>query len=187
MGWWSVTILGGDTPYDAHGWVWDRVLSKLELGTDYSDILDEEDSPFNHDDSRLRRAFTPEFQRELLDAVKQRSQAYDQRTVYAQVLALMSIESGAGIPEDLKKEFIELCADDEWARDDKDRAMYVLDLCRSIEQSEEGQLREFPQEGLFDQLAAMVGADEGKPNAGAVLTESDFRDPQYKLEELTNA
>ena len=178
MGCWSASIMGGDTPYDAHGWVWDRALA---LGghtdKDYSWVLDGEDSPFNHDQEILRECLTPENIECMYNELPEK---WDP-AVYAQVLALVIIESGAAFPEALRPKFIALIAVDEWAQEDDERAGYVLDLIRRIQLYVDGDKQEVPSRGLFDTM--FNSAEQGM--AGVILSADELENAKLTLDAIT--
>jgi hypothetical protein len=184
MGWWSANILGGDTPYDAHAWVWDRCFELIEdPDRDYGWTLDQKWSPFDHNRKELRDILTLENIRVLvleLDELKH------DRDVYAQVLALMILESGSPMPPEVRKRLLELCADDEWAQEDEERALYVLDLCRRIQTYSDGEIHDIPTKGLMSKLSEQILGVPAQPMAVALRPE-DQAAPQQKLKELLNA
>lgn len=190
MGWWSCDIMGGDTPYDAHGWIWDRILELLgKEGETYSSYVldDKKVSCFDNDRDELREAFTPENVKILFEGILAMSDSYDRSTIYAEVLALMIVESGAGFPDDLRQKFIEVIAQDSWAKEDEERARFVLDLCMRIAASKKGEVVELPKKGLFEKMLISSSSDAYRDLQEELsLTEEDCKNPQFALGKLTN-
>lgn len=174
MGWWSCAILGGDTAYDAHGWVWDMVLEVA--GSSYEEaIYDDDFQVFNHQQDILRDGLTEEVITEAISKLPE----HPDSDIYAQVLALMLMESGAIFPEQARKELLSYAANDEWAKEDQQRALYVLDLCRRIENYEDGKAIEVPSVGLFDKM--LGGVTDSDLESNFILTKDDQKSAQTLL------
>lgn len=150
MGWWSACILGGDTPYDAHGWIWNIALKASNSELDYSSIcLSDKIDPFSHDSDFLRKILDESAIQQIVKQISEH--AYDV-CVYSQVLALMIIESGAPMSEDVREFLLTNSRRDAWAKEDEERAAYVNDLCGRIENYKSGEIQKIPSVGLFESM-----------------------------------
>jgi hypothetical protein len=185
MGWWSASILGGDTPYDAHAWAWNTVLRLSGKDLTYETYLDSEASPFDHDNDLLRECLTEEVMTVALEELENDKNHTD-KDVYSQVLALMILEAGVLFPEQLKDRFIQLIAKDEWADYDHERAVYVLDLIRRVT-SNLGVVQELPRQGLFEKMSCYFNNSTSRdPIEDISLTKEDSDNAQVILRGIIN-
>ena len=184
MGWWSANIMGGDPPYDAHSWVWTRAL---QLGghedKDYSWVLDQEKSCFDHDWDILRECLTAENVETMFDEIQTFKGVSSEEDIHAQVLATVMLGAGVPIPEKIKAPLISLIASDEWATESPERAMYVLDLVRRVESHEADKPQELPTKGLMECMGEMLGGHETRnpANGGITLDPEEVSKAQYIL------
>lgn len=188
MGWWSADILGGDTTYDGVAAVWDRAL---ELGghpdKNYGDwVLDQEESSFDFDRDILRECFTPENVVKIFREFQAIERGWDVPVIYTQILAAMLIGSGTPIPEEIKADMISMIASDDWATENQERAMYVLDLVRRVESHKGGDKHELPQKGLMETMGEFLGGIEKRNPAddGMVLRPEEVKEAQSILSTL---
>jgi len=104
MGWWSVTILGGDLPLD--------ILDKVEDLTGLNDLYPL--AEINQDTKKqLKNKLDQNLElwtSEILQDCEE-----DEQNVVLQVLALISLAAGSNISNELKTRFVEAAKNDEWA------------------------------------------------------------------------
>ena len=149
MGWWSTTVMGGDTPMDYEGDIFHIVFK----GTKYEDGCDRMDAEDAGELTReeISEAISKRLP-ELLERV--RGPALDM-DIYRQVLGVVILEHGVFV-NDLTREAIELAIDgakcDEWAHEDEERAAVMVAFILQLNEYE-GQPTEVKFEGLFQKLA----------------------------------
>ncbi len=154
MGWWSTTVMGGDSPLDAEGDFFHIVFK----GTKYEDGCDRMDA---QDAGELTREEISEaiFQRlpELLERVRGPVPDLD---IFKQVLGVLILEFGVPV-NDLTREVIDLAIDgakhDEWAQTDEERAAYMQAFILQLNEYD-GKPTEVKFEGLFEKLAEHLEA-----------------------------
>lgn len=113
MGWWSTSIMGGDTPLDI-----EAEIFEICVDTDTEDELNAQVLEGN-----------------ISQIVKTlREQEYHERkSVGFQVLGFTMMTKGATISPELKTEIIEWSKKDEWAEEDGERATIIQNFCNSLE------------------------------------------------------
>jgi hypothetical protein len=142
MGWWSETVMGGDTPLDYKGFLCDA------MGV-----------PFDY-------KFTAEHLGKHMPAVVRAAEGLKDPIAF-QVLGVMILESGAECPDDLKARIVDATKADEWAKNgDAVRIRHMTDLATKICLHTPGTTVEVPSEGLFDKFAEMIesGSEPGLVN-----------------------
>lgn len=153
MGWWSATIMGGDTPLDAR----DTVLF---------DILDIDSDDFFED------KYTPAKIKDLLMENLDSVQAYNWDSWYEglhyQVLGVMVMEYGLSTADDRVKSILSDARDaavsDSWASDSTEREGYIHAFINQID-AYDGTPTEIASEGLFEVLGnAMASGSKGLIN-----------------------
>ena len=144
MGWWSCTIMGGDTPWDARGDMHDAVgLRTEELYPDSDDERVSDEYIHEH-----IKASVPA----MIDVALNNTDNW-YPGVYKQVLGVMVMSAGCD-PEDedvklalkIAKEGAE---EDEW--DDDERRAYVADFVKMLD-AYDGTPQEPKEEGLFEKF-----------------------------------
>ena len=145
MGWWSASILGGDTPLDFLG--------------DFADIVgvgsrdDEEEG--------LSELYGYNFSKEILnDSVNlgkmlsyADKQKYDKSIAY-QVLAVILMATGSNISQTLKNKIISQSKKDEWyLSKNPERVAYIDQLIGSVELYKNGLPIILKSEGLFEKIS----------------------------------
>ncbi len=157
MGWWSCTIMGGDTPLDAQGDMQDAVgLRTEELYPDSNDerVSDE----YIHEQIK---ANVPA----MIDVALSNSDNSWYPGVYKQVLGVMVMSAGCDpADEDVKlalKIAKEGAEDDDW--DDDERREYIAAFIKQLDEYD-GTPQDPKSEGLFEKV--MEAVDEG--NTGLV-------------------
>lgn len=104
MGWWSVTILGGDLPLD--------ILDEIESRTGLNDLY-----PFAEMSQDTKEKLKNQLNQKIdlwTEEILSSSESTEQNVVL-QVLALISLAAGSNISSELKLRFLEAAKNDEWA------------------------------------------------------------------------
>lgn len=143
MGWWSATVMGGDTPSDYIGDMEDRI--GLER---YNAMNDDE------------KSFTPE---EVKTAIRTKMsllmkycEEADDCIAY-QVLGVMIISNGVKMEDDIKATIIEACQEDEWYQEgDKERVFFMDAFIKQLNDYD-GTPVEIAHEGLFEAFGKVLG------------------------------
>lgn len=127
MGWWSKTIMGGDTPLDFKSDFFDKI------GVDQ----------FNDSKKVIKKAFVKgqDYFIEGVDEVlnswgcgKPGEDYYkDKKSIGFQVLAVIMMEHGIKINPEIKTLMLEWIPKDEWAKEDSERNGYIENLIDSLE------------------------------------------------------
>jgi hypothetical protein len=147
MGWWSATVLGGDTPLDYLGELAEDVFESPR------DLEAKGDCYYGHH-------YTREILESKLDkAVKHlENDTYSESYVGFQVLGAMLLEVGADIPNDVREKIIDAAEKDEWAKSgDEERIFFMQDLIDKIRAHKPGQQTELANESLFEAWERAVG------------------------------
>lgn len=143
MGWWSCTIMGGDTPLDVRDTV---LFDILELDSD--DYFEDVYTPVVIGERMLNK----------LDAIEDYDFSWAEE-IGDQVLGVMVMEYG--LPKDdervvrLIDRAKEAAAADEWATDDAERRMYIGNFHETLE-AYDGTPTTVKSEGLFDKIAEHI-------------------------------
>ena len=142
MGWWSCTVLGGDTPLDYLG-----VLAEDVFGAKRNEDMTG-DCYYGH-------CYTRELLESKLDEAVEylENDEYSESYVGFQVLGAMLLEVGANIPEAVRDRIIKAAKDDEWAKSGhEERIFFMQDLIDKLQAHEAGQETELAHEGLWEKL-----------------------------------
>lgn len=142
MGWWSATVMGGDTPCD---YIYD-----LEQAA----MINMDDEP----SLRIMREAINLHLKEVFDAAKNLDDP-----IAAQVLGVFIITNGAKMTEEIREFIIQGCNSDEWAKEDAERRKFVSHFRRQIRRyPSKGSVRGYTvaYEGLFQKMAEHIA--EGK-------------------------
>ena len=152
MGWWSATILGGDTPMDYVGDMEDIA----KVGTYDYDKDEDIVIPLRVRRERLKKALP-----ELIKYCEERlggrygGDKEDQDIAY-QVLGVLLISNGAELPRKLQTRILKAIREDAWANgkgsDSKERQFYIRSFERQIQRypAAGARPRQVAAEGLFD-------------------------------------
>lgn len=138
MGTWSKTIMGGDTPLDIEGLIYEQC--GIEMFPEVSD--EEEELPKQEVPKEILEAK----QEELLDA------CVDEDEDGPMVLAVVMMRGGARINDKVKKAAIQAAHDDEWAQEDKERKVHVDKFITTLQKYDGVTPTDIDEEGLFDKL-----------------------------------
>lgn len=119
MGWWSATILGGDTPLDILGEFADI------LGVDNEGGLSE-----LYEYSFTKRNLS---KKANLDKLMVAAKEHDETSIAHQVLGVILMSTGSHIPTKLRIEIIQQAKQDEWyLENDDERVYFINDLINKI-------------------------------------------------------
>lgn len=151
MGWWSATVLGGDSPCD----VADE-FKCIALGENANQLFDDMyDEKLTHDqlDKMIRDGMIANFD-ELTTAG-----LYIEEEIRHQVYGLMMMEYGmpADDPRVIKilKDARHAAKHDEWAQDDYERKDFMDEFIKQIDDYD-GTASYAKHEGLFEKLADVL-------------------------------
>jgi hypothetical protein len=132
MGWWSTTIMGGDSP--------------LDFEDAFYGICDAEKWDGNKQVPIPAKTLAIHLPK-ILDYI-QECEGWDLQMGY-QVLGVMLMKSGCPIPRELKDKIVWAAENDEWAQGDGERMRHCQKFAKQI-QSYEGSPTKVDQEGLFE-------------------------------------
>ena len=142
MGWWSATIMGGDTPLD-----YLAVLGKA-VGVEFD---------YDHENTFHGWPFTREALESHLEEVK-KSLGKNKYHIYGQVVGATFLWAGAEMPEELKNRVIKDAEADEWAAEgDSERKKYINAFIQAVKSSEPGKRVDVQDEGLFERVGKCLG------------------------------
>jgi hypothetical protein len=165
MGWWSCTILGGDSPLD--------LLSEIEGIINYSYKENNNDDDFFSLYPLSQMAKNDELRESIKNAlirIDENSAYYfddkvkdwklrnDDKSIFYQIICSIYMASGTPIEDDLLKNGIDAGKNDSWASESDERASYIdayLDALKGY--NHENPIYE-NTEGLFSKLAELRGA-----------------------------
>jgi len=136
MGWWSTTIMGGDTPLDYQGELTDIISGGYLTNNDITAAQFE-----NMDEVFVNG--------KIESLVKYK----DCRSIMYQVLMVMAMRVGAKISSKLKLLAISNIRNDEWQFEDSERKEVIDNLIQTLNQYD-GSIRvKVKSEGLFEVFA----------------------------------
>lgn len=152
MGWWSVDILGGDTPLDFQGTFED--MAGIEPS--YSDNPTPES-----DQKKLIESLTDTFLNGGINDILNRwgcgeegSPFFNEyKSIGYQVLAVMYMRVGAVIDEELKGYMLYWIPLDEWAKEDDERKSRIDNLIKALEGYDGSSPMVIKSQGLFEVMA----------------------------------
>jgi len=136
MGWWSTTIMGGDTPLDYQSDLTDIISGGYLTGNDITAAqLENMDEVFVNG--------------KIESLVKNK----DDRSIMYQVLMVMAMRVGAKLSSKLKLLAISNIRNDEWQFEDSERKEVIDNLIQTLNQYD-GSIRvKVKSEGLFEVFA----------------------------------
>ena len=143
MGWWSEDIMGGDTPLDIQGCIFDFVI-----GNDDEEWIDPE-------------SFDLE---KLLKDMKDSDWSFflkgNDRNIFFQVLGVLLMMNAVPIPDHLKQEMFDAANNDEWAKDSEERQEVMDGFIQALELYDGSKPIIIKSKGLFEVMAERMGAIE---------------------------
>ena len=133
MGWWSTTIMGGDTPLDYQG--------------DLTDIIS---GGYLTNDDITAKQFENMDEVFLNGKIESLVKSKDNKSIMYQVLMVMAMRVGAKISSKLKLFAIGNIRNDEWQFEDSSRKEAIDNLIQTLNQYD-GSIRvDVKSEGLFE-------------------------------------
>lgn len=140
MGWWSKDIMGGDTPLDLEG--------------DIFDICEVEQFPDDGTEVHLSRQTINSKLKEIQAMLDK--QDVEDRSIGYQVLAVLILEAGGKMIDQLKTTLIEAILTDPWAQEDPEREKKIYELIVAIQNSTGAPVK-ITSKGLFEVMAEKLG------------------------------
>jgi len=146
MGWWSATIMGGDSPLDYLGVICDRM-----------------GAPFDYDRGEGLHGYhfsRNDLEKNMDAIVKMIEKEKWEQSVYWQVLGVMIMASGAKAGQTLKNRIIREAKSDPWMTEDgpkSERAHHINDFIKAMKSHRAGRVTRLTDEGLFQALAKIEG------------------------------
>lgn len=148
MGWWSATIMGGDSPLDEQS----ALLRQAGLSWEAAYEL-------------------PKHRAEIEQALPKmveyaQKQKYDRDIVW-QVLGVLLMGSGAAMPKDVQRTIIQAAKEDEWMKEvgqDTERGEHIQDFIHAVMSYnlEGGKPVELKREGLMDKINQAMDRNGGE-------------------------
>lgn len=160
MGWWSTDIMGGDSPLDWQGVLYDK------LDIPYFD--EEHTNVGTHDGvSEIKpEEMNRKVQNNLIQYILDSTQAsFDKwgecnsRSIGMQVLSLMIMKSGAKMTKKNKNELSKWIRIDEWATEDHERKDHIDDLLYTIHKYD-GTPMYYKGKGLFQTIGEALSGQK---------------------------
>jgi len=143
MGWWSCTVMGGDTPLDLQA---DLIET---AGTDYEYFQDK----LNFDMTKLKDGFTEHLGEMIMFCENRQNDRFcDERNVAFQVLGAITMEAGTTIPDSVRTKIIDGAKNDGWAYNDSERKQH-MDAFISVVETYDNTPTKIPYESLFQKFA----------------------------------
>jgi len=140
MGWWSCTVMGGDTPLDLQA---DLIE---ETGIKYCDFQDEHD----FDMTALKEDMTRDLGKMIMYCEKQTND-YDYRNIAFQVLGAITMEAGVLLDDSVRAKIIDGAKNDEWATEDAERKQFMDAFILQV-QTYENKPTQIAYESLFGKV-----------------------------------
>ena len=152
MGWWSATILGGDTPLDYLG----DFASQLKLSDTENGLGDLYGYEFSQEILNKKENLNKLVR--YADSIKDE----DYRSIAYQVLGVILMSTGSKISGTLKEKIIDYAKKDEWYQNKTpDRVFFIEDFINCVRNYKDGIPVFVKKEGLFEKIAEKVAS--GKP------------------------
>jgi hypothetical protein len=147
MGWWSTSIMGGDSPLDWEDEIY--ALSGVEK--------------WQEDSDKMAKIPKGKLEANLPKIIKviERESGWEKQIAY-QVLGVMLMRSGCEIKETLKANIVSAAHLDDWAQEDTGRRKDCEDFANKIK-AYIGKPTEVKSKGLFEVFAEAIrdGQNEG--------------------------
>jgi len=160
MGWWSATILGGDSPLDTLGDIGRIIGNDYDYDDDSKSIFGGHGFTRENVEGNLSR-IVEEFEKQLKKHVEKYPDLEENQSIEYQVLGAICLHVGAKIPAKLKKRMVLAAEQDEWLNEEghgSERWTYIKDFIDKVKAHKPGQKTELAYEGLFDKFAKMANA-----------------------------
>lgn len=142
MGWWSTEIMGGDTPMD-----WEDHFFTICDADKYDD------------DGNLIKIKKDVFAKKLKHLVNRIDIVKHEPQIGWQVLAVMMMEAGAKIPDDIKEQMVLSCETDPWSKENPERKTHTEALKATLNTYEDKPIK-FQFKGLFAVIGERLAKDK---------------------------
>ncbi len=150
MGWWSKSILGGDSPWDYCGDILHDIC-KIPQSTNKADFNCTAPNTWSNVERKVVR--------EALDAnihiIDSNTSKKYMKDVYGQVWAILVMASGAKMTNLMRAFFIAAGEVDEWAAEDKGRKKHI-DAYIALVRAYNGEIALATQKSLWDKMAEVL-------------------------------
>lgn len=151
MGWWSATIMGGDSPCDQRCVFEDIVMKVNKLKHNgFDDQVEFTPAHVNKAATKL-----------LAQAKKDNDDSYDQG-IAGQVLGVFMMENGATISASTKAFIIESARMDEWAQEEAERKRYINKFIKQVQTYKAKKPKHVPYESLGQKLVEAISTKTKK-------------------------
>jgi hypothetical protein len=135
MGWWSTTIMGGDTPLDFEGRIYEALGIEMFGKRGYNEIP--------------KKKFEDK-QNDVVKAIEELGKKGWDVQIGLQTLGVMMMKSGAKINRKNKPLIIDAAESDEWAKEDKERRKHVNNFVTALRSFTGKKKVLITNEGLFE-------------------------------------
>jgi hypothetical protein len=144
MGWWSTDIMGGDTP--------------LDFEDTFFDICGVEKFPEIGKANELTKEDFAAHLNEIVDFLD--ADKWGESNIGYQVLAVGMLRAGAFISGDLQDFMMQACENDEWAKENEERAVATQGLFNALSQYDNETPIIIKSRGLFEVMAQKLGGKD---------------------------
>jgi len=145
MGWWSDTVMGGDTPLDKLGTIADA------MGVKFSYDTPPPEAPAELHCYPFTRSAVEANLSAAVEALA-RNEGYE-GNIGRQALGVVILWTGAEMPDDVRDLIIEAAEADEWAATGDDgRVRHMADFILAVQKHRPGTRTSVTSEGLFQAL-----------------------------------
>ena len=147
MGWWSVDIMGGDSPLDIKAMIFEA-LEVVQYDDKYEDEHKIPNHKFDYD--------------KVVDFLDDDDEYWlkSEGNIFHQVLGVMMLEAGAVIDDNLKAKMIEAAEKDEWASEDDERKQRMNSFIKTLNEYDNETPMIIKSAGLFDKLCVGLTKQE---------------------------
>jgi hypothetical protein len=140
MGWWSTSIMGGDTP--------------LDFEDDFFDICKVEKFPEGGGMATLTKEDFTNHLDKMLECIHKYK---GEENIGYQVLAVLMLKAGAFISGDLRDFMMQACENDEWAQENEERKVETDGLFNALASYDNEHPIIIKSKGLFEVMAEKLG------------------------------
>jgi hypothetical protein len=156
MGWWSATIMGGDTPLDELASIMDQVL-----GVEFNAEGEPPEGFIEFHCYHINRKLVSNHYRALINYAAKHLDSNDYcGYIPGQVIAVLLLTVGSHIEDDDKQMLIRCAEADEWLKEDgpnSERAKYIKELINAINAAEPGKPTYLEGRGLLESRDVPTG------------------------------
>jgi len=168
MGWWSTDLMGGDSPLDWQGALYDK-LDIPYFDEDHTNV-GTHDGISEIRPKEMSRTTQNNLIQYILDSTESSYEKYgecDSRSIGMQVLSLMILKSGAKMTKKNKTELSKWIKLDEWGKENDERKDHIDDLLNAIEKYD-GKPMYYKGKGLFQAIGEGLSGQKGSKGNGFI-------------------